>query len=45
MYNPFNLINKTILVTGASSGIGKVLRLNVQEWVQNLFLLAEMSVA
>lgn len=22
-YNPFSLINKTILVTGASSGIGK----------------------
>lgn len=44
MYNPFNLINKTILVTGASSGIGKSIA-NVQEWVQNLFLLAEMSVA
>ena len=23
MYNPFSLMNKTILVTGASSGIGK----------------------
>ena len=27
MYNPFSLENKTILVTGASSGIGKAVAL------------------
>ena len=39
MYNPFNLINKTILVTGASSGIGKSIAIECSRMGAKLILI------
>lgn len=38
MYNPFSLEGKTILVTGASSGIGKEIAINLSKLGANLFI-------
>lgn len=38
MYNPFSLQNKTILVTGASSGIGKAIAIECSKMGANLII-------
>ena len=38
MYNPFSLVDKTILVTGASSGIGKAIALECSKLGANLVI-------
>ena len=38
MYNPFTLENKTILVTGASSGIGKAIAIECSKLGANLVI-------
>lgn len=39
VYNPFSLEGKTILVTGASSGIGQASLLSAQRWELKLLLV------
>ena len=38
MYNPFSLIGKTILVTGASSGIGRAIAIESSKMGANIIL-------
>ena len=38
IYNPFNLQDKTILVTGASSGIGRVIAIECSKMGANLVI-------
>ena len=38
MYNPFSLIGKTILVTGASSGIGRAIAIECSKMGANIIL-------
>ena len=38
MYNPFSLQNKTILVTGASSGIGKAIAIECSKMGAKVFV-------
>ena len=40
MYNPFDLTNKTILVTGASSGIGKGIAEDLSKMGCNVLITA-----
>jgi short-subunit dehydrogenase len=37
-YNPFTLINKTIFVTGASSGIGRVIAIECAKMGANIIV-------
>ena len=38
MYNPFSLVGKTILVTGASSGIGKAIAIEISKMGANVII-------
>lgn len=40
MYNPFSLNSKKILVTGASSGIGKGIAIDISKMEANVYILA-----
>lgn len=42
-YNPFSLSNKTVLVTGASSGIGRAVAIECSKAGANLFITARNS--
>lgn len=44
MNNPFSLENKTVLITGASSGIGKSVSIECAKMGQRLSLLVEMKI-
>lgn len=44
MYNPFSLHNKTILVTGASSGIGKVIAIECSKMGAKVFITGRNEV-
>jgi len=40
MYNPFSLVDKTILVTGASSGIGRSIAIECSKMAATVILTA-----
>ena len=43
MYNPYSLEGKTILITGASSGIGKITAIECSKLGARVFLMARSS--